>query len=86
MALGIPGAAITIHGTEAGTTATSAATADEDKGFWASLADLFMPEEDHHTYAEGLRRGSYLLSVRVPDGLQDQAHEVLDRSGAVDVD
>ena len=27
---------------------------DRGAGFWASLADLFMPDEDRHTYAEGL--------------------------------
>ena len=32
-----------------------------------------MPDEDRHTYAEGLKRGGYLLSARVPDGLQDAA-------------
>src|SRR4051812_32173909 len=86
VALGIPSDGITIRGTGAGTTATTAPTADEDKGFLASLADLFAPEEDRYTYAEGLRRGGYLLSARVPDGMQDRASDVLERSGAVDVD
>src|SRR4051812_18791836 len=86
VALGIPSASVTIRGTDAGTTATTALTADEDKGFLASLADLFAPEEDRSTYAEGLRRGGYLLSARVPDGLQDRAGDVLEQSGAVDID
>jgi uncharacterized protein (TIGR02271 family) len=86
VALGIPSAGVTIRGTDAGTTATTAPTADEDKGFWASLADLFAPEEDRHTYAEGLRRGGHLLSARVPDGMADRASDVLERSGAVDID
>src|SRR3954447_15915665 len=86
VALGIPSASVTIRGTDAGTTATTAPTADEDKGFWASLADLFAPEEDRSTYAEGLRRGGYLLSARVPDEMQDRASDVLEKSGAVDID
>src|SRR3954470_16242630 len=86
VALGLPSAGVTIRGTDAGTTATSAPTADEDKGFWASLADLFAPEEARHTYAEGLRRGGHLLSARVPDGMADRASDVLERSGAVDID
>src|SRR3954468_9544823 len=86
VALGIPSAGVTIRGTGAGTTATTAPTADEDKGFWDSLADLFAPEEDRSTYAEGLRRGGYLLSARVPDGMQDRASDILEQSGAVDVD
>ena len=86
VALGVPSAGITIRGTDAGTTATASPTAGEDKGFLASLADLFAPEEDRHTYAEGLRRGGHLLSARVPDGMEDRASDVLERSGAVDVD
>ncbi len=86
VALGIPSDGITIRGTGAGTTATTAPAAEEDKGFLASLADLFAPEEDRYTYAEGLRRGGYLLSVRVPDGMEDRASDVLEQSGAVDVD
>src|SRR3954451_6103200 len=86
VALGIPSDGITIRGTGAGTTATTAPTADEDKGFLASLADLFAPEEDRHNYAEGLRRGGYLLSAQVPDGLEDRAIDLLEGSGAVDVD
>src|SRR4051812_50131722 len=70
VALGIPSASVTIRGTDAGTTATTALTADEDKGFLASLADLFAPEEDRSTYAEGLRRGGDLLGARVPGGVQ----------------
>ena len=31
--------------------------------FWDSLRDLFLPDEDRDTYAEGLRRGGYLVSV-----------------------
>src|SRR3954447_6101188 len=51
VALGVPSAGITIHGTDAG--ATSAPTAGEGKGFLAGLADLFAPEEDRETFAEG---------------------------------
>src|SRR3954469_2326400 len=85
VALGVPSGDVTVRGAEAGTT-TTATSVDEDKGFWASLADLFAPEEDRSTYAEGMRRGGYLLSARVPDGMQDRASDVLEQSGAVDVD
>src|SRR3954469_10547158 len=85
VALGVPSGDVTIRGTGAGTT-TGAASAEEDKGFWASLADLFAPEEDRHTYAEGLRRGGHLLSARVPEGLEDRAIDLLENSGAVDGD
>ena len=55
-------------------------------GFWASLADLFMPDEDRHTYSEGLRRGGYLLTARVPDELEAAAADVLESSEPIDLD
>jgi uncharacterized protein (TIGR02271 family) len=58
----------------------------ESKGFWDSLADLFMPEEDRYTYAEGLRRGGYLLSVNVTDAQYDQALDILDDEGTINID
>ena len=36
----------------------------EDRSFWDSLHDFFFPSEDSAMYAEGLRRGGYLLTVR----------------------
>jgi hypothetical protein len=44
-----------------------------------ATADLFMPDEDRHTYTEGLNRGGYLLSARVPEELADTAGAVLGR-------
>jgi uncharacterized protein (TIGR02271 family) len=59
----------------------------EDKGFWESVADFFFPEDDSAVYAEGLRRGGYLVTVTgVPAGTYDQAVEILDAEGSVDLD
>ena len=44
------------------------------------------PEDDRYTYEEGVRRGSYLLSARVPEGLEDRANDILDGTDAVNVD
>jgi hypothetical protein len=41
-------------------------------------------EEDAHVYAEGVRRGGTLLSVRVPDDLVAEAEAVLKRNRSVD--
>ena len=82
--IGVAPDAITIHGTEVVRAARTAAT--EDKGFWASLADFFMPDEDRHTYAEGLKRGGYLLSARVPDELEEAAADILESSEPIDLD
>jgi len=82
-ALGIPADAISIRGSDGD---AGAGSAGEDRGFWASLGDLFMPDEDRRTYAEGLSRGSYLLTARVPESTAEQALDVLERSDPIDID
>lgn len=58
-----------------------------EKGFWESIADFFFPDEDRVTYAEGLRRGGYLLTLsNVPVDLHDQALDILEEHGSVDLD
>ncbi len=80
--IGVAHDAISIHGTGEPDTAVAA----ESQGFWAGLVDLFMPDEDRHTYAEGLNRGGYLLSARVPEEIADIGAEVLESSDPVDLD
>jgi hypothetical protein len=41
--------------------------------------------EDAHVYAEGVRRGGTLLSVRVDDGDRGRVESILDRFDAVDI-
>jgi uncharacterized protein (TIGR02271 family) len=55
-------------------------------GFWDSLRDLFLPDEDRHTYAEGLRRGGYLVSVSATDAEYERALDILDDEGTIDID
>ena len=45
-----------------------------------------MPDEDRYTYAEGLRRGGYLLSVNVTDAQYAKALDILDDEGTIDID
>lgn len=60
---------------------------DQHKGFWDSLADFFFPEEDRYTYAEGLARGSHMVTVTNFDaGLYDTVVDILDDEGSVDLD
>jgi uncharacterized protein (TIGR02271 family) len=62
-------------------------TRDEGTGFWDALADFFFPDEDRRVYAEGLRRGGYLVSVTGIDRTQhDRALDILDDEGTIDVD
>ncbi len=56
------------------------------KGFWGMLEDLFGGSDDHQLYAEGVRRGSTMLTAHVEDDRLDQAVEILDRHGSIDLD
>ncbi|MDX7951366.1 DUF2171 domain-containing protein [Lichenihabitans sp. Uapishka_5] len=56
------------------------------KGFWASLEDMFGGSDDHHTYAEGVRRGGTLVVARVEDARMDEAIDILERHGSVDLE
>ena len=49
-------------------------TAPRKTGFWASLEDMFGGTDDHHTYAEGVRRGHVLLTAHVTDAQLDKSH------------
>lgn len=82
VAAGIVRDQISVAGTGAfGTTPTSG-----DRSFWEELKDLFLPAEDRYAYAEGLRRGGVLVSVRTEGSDYERVLEILDRDGAVDLD
>jgi uncharacterized protein (TIGR02271 family) len=59
---------------------------DEGPGFWEALKDLFLPDEDRATYAEGLRRGGYVVTVQASDASYERALDILDDEGTVDLD
>lgn len=83
-ALGLPeGSAKLVRGNDA-----TAETGDnENRGFWESLSDFFFPDDDRATYAEGLRRGGFLVTARdIPSDKYDEALDILDDEGSVDVD
>jgi len=80
-ASGIPNADVRMVEGRSGATSTQNST-----GFWDSLKDLFIPDEDRSTYAEGLRRGGFLVTARTIAPLYGKAHEILDDEGAVDID
>jgi len=58
----------------------------DEGGFWASLKEAFMPEEDRYTYSEGLSRGSTLLTATVDDSRVDAAMDILEEHGSVNLD
>jgi uncharacterized protein (TIGR02271 family) len=65
----------------------SAPAAAEPKGFWESISDFLMSDDDSATYAEGLRRGGYLVTVSdIPEESFDAVLDILDDEGSVDLD
>jgi uncharacterized protein (TIGR02271 family) len=58
----------------------------DDKGFWASLADFFLPDDDRYTYAEAMNRGSIMVSVAVDPAHSDEAEDILEKHGTVNID
>ena len=59
---------------------------DEGPGFWEALKDMFMPDEDRATYAEGLRRGGYVVCVRTDAAHYEKAIDILDDEGTIDIE
>jgi uncharacterized protein (TIGR02271 family) len=68
-----------------GSSATSGGTG-EASGFFASMKELFMPDDDRHAYSEAIRRGGFLLTARVEEGSAEHAMGILEEHGAVDLD
>ena len=58
----------------------------QDPGMWASIKNAFVPDEDRHTYEEGVRRGGFLLTADVNDDNVDAAVKVLEESDSINVD
>jgi uncharacterized protein (TIGR02271 family) len=80
------GSARLVPGHERDTSSGTASVGDAAKGFWESLGDLFLPDEDRYTYAEGLSRGGYLVSVNVSDAEYERTLDILDDEGTIDID
>lgn len=84
-ALGIGTNDVTIHDQQSVGGSSGLTTPGQSQGgLWDSFKSLFT--DDHDTYAEGIRRGGYLLTARVDDNLADQAIDILDDEGTVDLD
>ncbi|RUL97185.1 hypothetical protein [Rhizobium chutanense] len=63
------------------------AMSDDRSGFFDALADFFFPDEDRAVYAEGLRRGGFLVQVNdIDDALYETVHDILADEGSIDMD
>jgi uncharacterized protein (TIGR02271 family) len=57
-----------------------------DEGIWGAIKRLFMPDEDTHVYAEGIRRGYAMVVVRTGADDQEQIIRLLESQDAIDVE
>jgi len=55
-------------------------------GLLGALANAGVPEEEAHVYAEGVRRGGTLVSVRADDTRADSIAAILSHAEGVDID
>lgn len=67
---------------------TQSTDSSNNDGFMDKLKDMFTGSDDkndHDTYAEGLRRGGYLVSVKAPAADQQQVKDILKQDGSIDM-
>jgi uncharacterized protein (TIGR02271 family) len=58
----------------------------DEGGFFGSLGDFFLPDEDRYAFAEGMSRGGITLAVSVDEATHAQAAQILESSGAINID
>lgn len=58
----------------------------QDRGVWGSTKNAFLPDEDRHTYEEGLRRGGVLLTADIDGDDAGAAVKALESADSVDID
>ena len=58
----------------------------QDPGMWATIKHAFLPDEDRHTYEEGMRRGGFLLTADVAEEHVADVVRVLEEADTVDID
>jgi hypothetical protein len=78
--IAIPGIGPVVAAGWLASTAVFAAAGGVAGGILGALTEAGVSEEDAQVYAEGVRRGGTLLTVRVPEGDQERVESILDRS------
>ncbi len=73
-------------GSYSSSSGSTGASGGDGQGFWASLKDMFVPDEDRHAYGEGISRGGFLLCAEVDENEVDEACRLLEESNSVDFD
>ena len=82
---GVDASHVNVHDQSSHTTAGAHST-HQDRGLWASIKNAFLPDEDRHTYEEGIRRGGFLLTADVDDDNTAAAVRALEEANSIDLD
>ena len=78
--LAIPGLGPVVAAGWLAATAAGAAAGGATGGIIGALTQAGVDDDDAHVYAEGVRRGGTLVTVRVPDADRARYEAILDRS------
>ena len=73
-------------GVTIGSTVTGAVVGGVVGGLVGALTHIGVPKEHAEYYAEGVRRGGTLVTVNAPDNQAEEAMDILNRHGAVDIE
>lgn len=84
--LAIPGVGPVVAAGWLVATITGAGVGAATGGLLGALTGAGLSEEDAQTYAEGVRRGGTLVTVRADDGRADRVMEILRQGGSIDLD
>jgi uncharacterized protein (TIGR02271 family) len=84
--LAIPGLGPVVAAGWLATTLVGAGAGAAAGGLVGSLVGAGVSEADAHTYAEGVRRGGTLVTVRGEENMRDRILDILDDEGTVDLD
>lgn len=79
--LAIPGVGPVVAAGWLATTALGALAGGAAGGVIGALTQAGVDEEDAHVYAEGVRRGGTLVTVRADESIASRADTILDRAG-----
>lgn len=82
---GIDASSVSVHDQSTHKTSGDYSTR-KDKGLWATVKGVFVPDADRHTYEEGIRRGGFLLTADVDDDDTPAAVKALEEANSIDLD
>src|SRR5215207_2527053 len=84
--LAIPGLGPVVAAGWLASTLVGAGAGAASGGLLGALVGAGVDESDAHTYAEGVRRGGTLVTVRADQSLADRVIDILDDEGTVNLD